>query len=632
MKKILAYFAIFVALIFVISCGGGSKTVDTTDTGEGLNDEDTVDTDSVSDTEHSDDSDSDNPDTAPDSTDDDADTADTAPDSDPSDPINENPDNLPECSPTSATPCIDPETGLIWSGKAPERIRWIDAVDYCKNLEEGGYNDWRLPSIVVLRTLVQDCDLTIGCEGDTDGKYSKFGDIAFFWSSSSQGQGVLFYNGATQTKNVDENFDARCVRRDYETRQVSCTGLPEHAEWNSVSTITQTWDWDSASWTPSKNESYSENPTTTECGFKCEESYFWNSDSNECMKNPCLNNPCNIPNSTGICKPVTETQYVCICSSGYYWHGTTDKCKTEPPTLGKICTDQTKCYNNIGEITCPTLSSEDFFGQDAYYASLGKCVPQSFTVQTIVNQKVVLDNNTGLMWQQTISANKYTWGSAVSWDKAVSYCNNMSYAGYDDWRLPTPQELLTIVDNSKYDPAIDETYFPDTPSDSFGSSSTYVNNTSRAWIAHFSYGIVTNSNDDDSYYVRCVRGVSLQNSTFNSTTINGDVIVTDSKTGLVWQKTYETGKTWQQALKYCEDLTYAGYSDWRLPDKNELASLVNYEKYNPASDFPDMPSQHFWSSSTLVHYTNFAWVVYFNYGSESYGNKTDDDYNVRCVR
>ena len=118
---------------------------------------------------------------------------------------------------------------------------------------------------------------------------------------------------------------------------------------------------------------------------------------------------------------------------------------------------------------------------------------------------------------------------------------------------------------------------------------------------------------------------------FNSTTVNGDVIVTDTKTGLVWQKTYETGKTWQAALDYCENLTYAGYSDWRLPDKNELASLVNYEKHNPASDFPDMPSENFWSSSTSVYDTGRAWNVDFSLGTVRNYYKTVTSY-VRCVR
>ena len=109
------------------------------------------------------------------------------------------------------------------------------------------------------------------------------------------------------------------------------------------------------------------------------------------------------------------------------------------------------------------------------------------------------------------------------------------------------------------------------------------------------------------------------------------MIVTDTETGLIWQKTYVSGKTWQQALSYCESLTYAGYSDWRLPDKNELASLINYEKYYPASDFPDMPSKYFWSSSTYVNYTDYAWGVGFGNGGVDNDLKTSLNI-VRCVR
>jgi hypothetical protein len=235
------------------------------------------------------------------------------------------------------------------------------------------------------------------------------------------------------------------------------------------------------------------------------------------------------------------------------------------------------------------------------------------------------------MWQQTIPTDTYKWADAVS------YCNDLSYAGYSDWRLPTPQEHLTIIDNSRYYPAIDITYFPNTPSDYFWSSSTYVYSKSNAWYVYFDNGLVSyNSKTKRNASVRCVRGESLPNSTFNSTTVNGDVIVTDTKTGLMWQKTYETDKkNWQQALDYCENLTYAGYSDWRLPDKNELASLVNYEKYNPASDFPDMQSQgqyyfYFWSSSTSF-ITSFARYVDFEGGIVSGQNKPNA-YFVRCVR
>lgn len=336
MKKIFVCFALFAALIFATGCGSSSKNNnqnDNSDTGDTVTDDDgdSGDSDSAdtdpSDSGHEDsditpeqpdngDTTPDNGDTTPDNgdsmPDSDNDSSDSAPDSDETAPVNENPDNLPECSPTSATPCIDSATGLIWSGKAPERIRWIDAVDYCKNLNEGGYSDWRLPSLAVLRTLVKECE----SNGYSDGECSKFGDIVFFWSSSSQGQGVFFYNGTTQSKSVDENFDARCVRREGpETRQIICTGLPENAEWNTVSEITQTWDWNKGTWdeeqmwTPSSSGSYNKESSMTECRFKCEENYFWDYSTEKCL-NPCDPDLCTaITNS--VCIATSATHFSC---------------------------------------------------------------------------------------------------------------------------------------------------------------------------------------------------------------------------------------------------------------------------------------------------------------------------------
>ena len=304
MKKVLVCFALFAALIFATGCGSSSKNNnqnDNSDTGDTVTDGDVDPGDSGSaDTDPSDsghenpdttpeqpdngDSQPDNGDSAPDNgdsaPDSDNDSGDSAPDSDETAPANDNPDNLPECSPESATPCIDSETGLIWSGKSAEKMHWADAIDYCKNINEGGFSDWRLPSIAVLETLVRNCDNSNGCTGDSSGKYSKFGDIVFFWSSSSgnaeatTAYGVYFYNGARQTKNVDENFDARCVRRENETRKANCGEIPEHTEYNTVSEITQTWDWDQM-WVPTLTPSYSESPSTSRCTFKCEENYYW---------------------------------------------------------------------------------------------------------------------------------------------------------------------------------------------------------------------------------------------------------------------------------------------------------------------------------------------------------------------
>lgn len=88
------------------------------------------------------------------------------------------------------------------------------------------------------------------------------------------------------------------------------------------------------------------------------------------------------------------------------------------------------------------------------------------------------------------------------------------------------------------------------------------------------------------------------------------------------------------AINNCEALDYAGHSDWRLPNVNELQSLANYGTYSPAIDttkFPNTQSYYYWSSSTFAGNTTFAWGVYFVDGGVYYGNKVSSFF-VRPVR
>jgi len=135
------------------------------------------------------------------------------------------------------------------------------------------------------------------------------------------------------------------------------------------------------------------------------------------------------------------------------------------------------------------------------------------------------------------------------------------------------------------------------------------------------------------YYVRAVR--SGQCGSFDDFIDNGDGTVTNTDTGLMWQKDTDPDiYEWQDALSYCENLTLAGYDDWRLPNVNELQSLVDYERYDPTINttyFPNTLSSFYWSSTTYAYDPSYAWYVRFNDGyvldcSKSYF------YYVRAVR
>ena len=112
----------------------------------------------------------------------------------------------------------------------------------------------------------------------------------------------------------------------------------------------------------------------------------------------------------------------------------------------------------------------------------------------------VTDTETRLMWQQDTCPNK------MSWDDAIKYCENLELAGHKDWRLPTVEELISLIDFNKYRPAIDTVYFPCTMSSNYWSSTTYAIYTVIAWLVYFLNGYVANYDKSIAYYVRAVRG------------------------------------------------------------------------------------------------------------------------------
>ena len=96
---------------------------------------------------------------------------------------------------------------------------------------------------------------------------------------------------------------------------------------------------------------------------------------------------------------------------------------------------------------------------------------------------------------------------------------------------------------------------------------------------------------------------------------NGDGTVTDTETGLMWQQIGPGTMIWDAAISYCENLDLAGYTDWRLPNVNELQSILNYEVYGPSIDAELVSaSSAYWTSTVYSYDTEYAWAVDFNNG------------------
>ena len=259
----------------------------------------------------------------------------------------------------SCKPWEDPDSGMEWSSESNAMV-WEDAVDYCDKLSEGGYSDWRLPSISEARTLINACHGTRTgdrcgvtdsclstdclnyncnlCEPKSDGYYSKIDSNHtswnLLWSASevsrreARAWGIELYTGSIAEKVKNEYGVARCVRGDNH-RQL-CEGLPEHAFWNSASNIFSTWD--GSSWQPSLTGVYNETSSEKECRFKCIPGYKW--DGYKCIPSDDL--PECSPESPTPCKDYSSGLVWSSSSSEQTnWRDAVDYCFRHSENVGR---------------------------------------------------------------------------------------------------------------------------------------------------------------------------------------------------------------------------------------------------------------------------------------------------------
>jgi hypothetical protein len=115
-----------------------------------------------------------------------------------------------------------------------------------------------------------------------------------------------------------------------------------------------------------------------------------------------------------------------------------------------------------------------------------------------VTEAVVLDTETSLTWERVGTT------APLSWTEAVARCFSLDKEG-GGWRLPRKNELQTLVDETRANPAIDPKAFPGTPALKFWSTSTSVVSNGSAWMTDFASGITLTAEKTELQYARCVR-------------------------------------------------------------------------------------------------------------------------------
>jgi hypothetical protein len=257
--------------------------------------------------------------------------------------------------------------------------------------------------------------------------------------------------------------------------------------------------------------------------------------------------------------------------------------------------------------------------------ALGLPNPENYDASTT---GVVVDRVTGLMWQSEAPNEFFTFAAAQQ------HCAALTFAGFNDWRVPSRIELVSILDATRIQPSINASIFPNTANDGFWTASVAADNPAGAWYVYFYFGYPKTDDRGNKFSVRCVR-TAVPHTVPSPRYEIQPSMVRDVATGLNWQRA-ATGAPmmFDGAAAYCTALNLDGKTGFRLPTLVELLTLIDERAKAPMVDataFPSTPKEPFWSSSLFGNVPGMAWYVSFDNGSALYGLPNQPS-RVRCVR
>jgi hypothetical protein len=274
----------------------------------------------------------------------------------------------------------------------------------------------------------------------------------------------------------------------------------------------------------------------------------------------------------------------------------------------------------------------------------------------------VKDNVTGLVWEGKTDDgglrdkdNSFTHlggGGASDASGYVVAVNASNLCGFSDWRLPTVQELQSVVDFGAANPSIRSTSFPNTLSLHHWSSEMTRFAAGQAWSVSFASGLTTDYHTRASAFpVRLVRGSAPIGAryTYSTAVYAGDAdnnVVNDAWTGLQWRRC-AAGQSWNGSTctgglnLYTHEGALVHARDqigWRMPNVKELGSLLERNirsgVYLDATAFPgaNTLSAQWASTPDVGGAPSSAWVVGFNNGAVSTSYRGTLLAGVRLVR
>lgn len=280
-------------------------------------------------------------------------------------------------------------------------------------------------------------------------------------------------------------------------------------------------------------------------------------------------------------------------------------------------------------VTTPSVAPEGFIGmlrtgQTTIYnpgddASYQRGLAQSLRMN---GDGTLTDLNSGRTW--LVDPAQAGINQTLPFDAARTACENLVFAGYEDWRLPSVEELSCLIDVS-YPIYVHSIFSPllETEMETYWTGTQASGDEQTAWAIDSAGGLNLFSNYS-SFHVLPVRSDAPPASLADRFKISADgSTVFDAVTHLEWVRSPEDagisgGCSFEEAISRCEDLVYAGSSDWRLPNRNEIHSLVARLGGGQTAfvDVIDAIHAEYWTSTKSLHPLRpFPWVFEARTGS-----------------
>lgn len=267
---------------------------------------------------------------------------------------------------------------------------------------------------------------------------------------------------------------------------------------------------------------------------------------------------------------------------------------------------------------------------------------KEFTIRQSNGQKIIVDTVLGHEWAGTVPGNS-------TWYESHNYCDDSTYGGYSDWRLPTYWEMITIQKKYAKERGIYPIFSHLDGKMAIWSSDDSVNidqpDWDDRWVLFVDLGLVTFEVINQRFSAQCIRGAikppagPVGKERYKE--LQPDLIH-DLKTNLLWTgpRNPKVSKTWlftviynwYEANLWCDTLEFAGRTDWRLPRLDEISVIGDMSKPYLFSYMPKIPNTGlgFWTSSPAINPIGPAnWTT--DLVGSSYPQSKEEDRLFGCV-